>query len=224
MTLFPVQAVTTATMHGTKLCFTDMPTDEEARLAQLPHLNTFTAMQLISFAYNESLDLAALLNRCQHQETLEQACSGVPPSMIRSISGSLQQLQETLLHEDLARPPQELEPAITAAGSMLAHTNTPSAALTCTFSTHEHTSTRSEELAEPGNSSSLQCKQHSCFMLACSVPKRLRLATIESLLLQVCTSCVCRIVPYLRSTSFQCSCAGETCGRCAAPHLSLIHI
>lgn len=164
MTLFPVQAVTTATMHGTKLCFTDMPTDEEARLAQLPHLNTFTAMQLISFAYNESLDLAALLNRCQHQETLEQACSGVPPSMIRSMSGSLQQLQETLLHEDLAHPPQELEPAITAAGSMLADTNTPSAALPCTISTHEHSSTRSEELPQPGNSSSLQCKHHSCSM------------------------------------------------------------
>lgn len=149
-TLLFLQAVSTATSHGKKLCFTDAPTEEEARLTELPHLNSFTAMQLISYAYNESLDLAALLSRCQQQQALEQACAGVPPPMIRNISGSLQQLQETLLQEETAQPPQqELEPAGIAAGSMTE--DTPSAAPPCSVSAHEDTHTRSKELGGPGN-------------------------------------------------------------------------
>jgi hypothetical protein len=104
-----VQALNGAVMHGKKLCFTDAPTTEEIRLAELPYLNTFTAMQLISYAYNEALDLDSLLTKCKQQEVLEQACSGATPAMLRNIAGSLQQLQETLLQEDTKQPHEHQE-------------------------------------------------------------------------------------------------------------------
>ncbi|NJR42082.1 MAG: hypothetical protein HC767_04955 [Akkermansiaceae bacterium] len=93
-----------AMMHEQKLSFTDAPTEEETRLAELPHFNTFTAVQLISYAYDEALDLDALLSECQRQEVLQQACPGVPASVIQSMMGSLRQLQEALLQEDTPQP------------------------------------------------------------------------------------------------------------------------
>lgn len=121
--VFRLQAVRAAIMQQKKMFFSDMPTNEEARLAECQHLNTFTSVQLISYAYNEALDLDDLLAACQRREVLEQACAGVTPALMRKISGSLQQLQEALLQEDMV---QLSEPAGDEAGiqqeSMTANT------------------------------------------------------------------------------------------------------
>lgn len=104
-----LQAVTTAIKNVKKLCFTDMPTEEESRLSQLPHFNSCTALQLVSYAYSEALDLDALLTACQDQRRLEQACAGVAPALLTRMAASLRNLQQELVQEDMAAQAHQVD-------------------------------------------------------------------------------------------------------------------